>query len=162
MKRFRYMRFILVLALGLCALGSPAHASVFSMFETGHPSFNGDHELSVAPDADGIYYIFADVNGAAVRFIVDTGSDDVVLTRKDAQRAGINIAKLSFTEDYDAASGSGVEADAMVRKLAIGPLTLSDVPISVEQEGRASLLGMTFLRRMKSVEIRNGRLYLRW
>jgi predicted aspartyl protease len=32
----------------------------------------------------------------------------------------------------------------------------------VEEEGGASLLGMTFLRRMKSVEIRNGRLYLRW
>ena len=156
------MRFIIMLALGLCVLASPARADVFSIFETGQPSFNGAHELSVTPDSDGIYYIFAAVNGAQVRFVVDTGSDDVVLTRKDAQRAGIDVSKLNFTEDYDAASGSGVEADATAQKLAIGPLAVTDFPISVEQEGGASLLGMAFLRRLKSVEIRNNRLYLRW
>ena len=156
------MRFILALALGLCALGSPARADVFSMFETGHPSFNGDRELSVTPDTDGIYYIFANVNGVSTRFVIDTGSDDVVLTRKDAQRAGIDISKLDFSEDFDAASGSGVEADATVSKLAISQLSVTNFPISVEQEGGASLLGMTFLHRLKSVEIRNGRLYLRW
>lgn len=156
------MRFTLMLALGLCALGSPARADVFSMLESGRPSFNGEHELSVTPDSDGIYYIFADVNGVATRFVIDTGSDDVVLTRKDAGRAGIDVSKLDFSEDYDAASGSGVEADATVHKLAIGPLAVTDFPVSVEQEGGASLLGMAFLRRMKSVEIRNGRLYLRW
>jgi clan AA aspartic protease (TIGR02281 family) len=125
------MRFILALALGLCALGSPARADIFSMFETGHPSFNGDHELSVTPDTDGIYYIFANVNGVSTRFVIDTGSDDVVLTRKDAQRAGIDISKLDFSEDFDAASGSGVEADATVSKLAIGQLSFTNFPISV-------------------------------
>ena len=156
------MRFILALALGLCALGSPARADVFSMFETGHPSFNGDHELSVTPDTDGIYYIFANVNGVSTRFVIDTGSDDVVLTAKDAKRAGIDISKLQFSEEFDAASGSGTEADTAVHSIAIGSLAVTDFPVSVEEEGGASLLGMTFLRRMKSVEIRNGRLYLRW
>ncbi|HEY7977429.1 MAG TPA: TIGR02281 family clan AA aspartic protease [Rhizomicrobium sp.] len=156
------MRFILALALGLCALGSPARADVFSMFETGHPRFNGDHELSVTPDTDGIYYIFADVNGVSTRFVIDTGSDDVVLTRKDAQRAGIDISKLQFSEEFDAASGSGTEADTTVRSIAIGSLAVTDFPVSVEEDGGASLLGMAFLRRMKSVEIRSGRLYLRW
>lgn len=156
------MRFILILALGLCALGSPARAGVFSMFESGHPNFNGDHELSVTPDVDGIYYIFADVNGVSTRFVIDTGSDDVVLTRKDAQRAGIDISKLQFSEEFDAASGSGTEADTTVHSIAIGPLAVTDFPVSVEEEGGASLLGMAFLHRMKSVEIRGGRLYLRW
>jgi aspartyl protease family protein len=156
------MRFILMLAIGLCALDSPARADVFSIFETGHPSFSGEHELSVTPDLDGIYYIFADVNGVSTRFVIDTGSDDVVLTRKDAQRAGIDISKLNFSEEFDAASGSGQEADTTAHTLAIGPLSVTDFPISVEADGGASLLGMTFLHRMKSVEIRNGRLYLRW
>jgi len=156
------MRFILMLAVGLCVLGVPAHADVFSIFESGHPSFNGEHELSVTPDSDGIYYIFADVNGVSTRFVIDTGSDDVVLTRKDAGRAGIDVSKLDFSEDYDAASGTGVEADTTVQKLAIGPLAVTNFPVTVEQEGGASLLGMTFLRRLKSVEIHDKRLTLRW
>jgi aspartyl protease family protein len=161
-KRLIGMRFIFPLALGLCALGAPARADVFSMFESGHPSLNGGHELSVTPESDGIYCIFAEVNGVATRFVIDTGSDDVVLTRKDAKRAGIDISRLNFSEEFDAASGSGQEADTTVRALAIGPLVVTDFPVSVEDEGGASLLGMTFLRRMKSVEIRDGRLYLRW
>lgn len=157
------MRGIPFLALAFCALISqPASAGIFSFLDSANPTFNGTHELSVAPDDDGVYYIFADVNGVSTRFVIDTGSDDVVLTRKDAQRAGIDISKLSFSEDYDAASGSGVEADTTIHKLAIGQLAITDLPISVEQEGGASLLGMTFLHRMKSVEIRDNRLYLRW
>lgn len=156
------MRFILMLALGVCALGSPARADVFSFLDSGHITQSGPRELYVTPDHDGIYYIFADVNGVAVRFVIDTGSDDVVLTRKDARRAGIDISSLKFSEDYDAASGSGVEADTMVQRITLGSLTVPDMPVSVEQDGGASLLGMSFLHRMKSVEIRDSRLYLRW
>jgi aspartyl protease family protein len=156
------MRFILTLALAVCALGSPARADVFSFLDSGHATQTGPHELYVTPDHDGIYYIFADVNGAEVRFVIDTGSDDVVLTKKDARRAGIDVSRLQFSEDYDAASGSGVEADAMVQRITLGPLSLSNLPVSVEEDGGASLLGMSFLHRMKSVEIRDNRLYLRW
>ncbi|HEY2032881.1 MAG TPA: TIGR02281 family clan AA aspartic protease [Rhizomicrobium sp.] len=156
------MRFILTLALGVCALASPARADVFSFLDTGHITQTGPRELYVTPDDDGLYYIFADVNGARVRFVIDTGSDDVVLTRKDAQRAGIDVANLKFSEDYDAASGSGVEADAMVQRITLGPLSFSNLAVTVEEEGGASLLGMSFLHRMKSVEIRDNRLYLRW
>ena len=156
------MRFILILALGLCVLAPPARAGAFSFLDTGRATQSGPHELYVTPDRDGIYYIFADVNGARVRFVIDTGSDDVVLTRKDAQRAGIDIAALKFSEDYDAASGSGVEADTMVQRITLGPLSVSNLPVSVEEDGGASLLGMSFLHRLKSVEIRDNRLYLRW
>ena len=71
------MRFILVLALGVCALGSPARADVFSFLDSGHASQTGPHELAVTPGEDGIYYVFATVNGAQIRFVIDTGSDSV-------------------------------------------------------------------------------------
>jgi len=156
------MRFILVLALGVCALGSPARADVFSFLDSGHASQTGPHELAVTPGEDGIYYVFATVNGAQIRFVIDTGSDDVVLTAKDARRAGIDPAQLHFTQDYDAETGSGQEADATVRQFSIGPFALANLRVSVNEDGGASLLGMSFLHRMKSVEIRDNRLYLRW
>ncbi|HSM95318.1 MAG TPA: TIGR02281 family clan AA aspartic protease [Rhizomicrobium sp.] len=156
------MRFLLVLALAACALGFPARADVFSFLDSGRAVQTGPRELSVSPGEDGIYYVFAEVNGARIRFVIDTGSDDVVLTAKDARRAGIDVSQLHFTEDYDAETGSGQEADATVRQFSIGPLALANLPVSVNEDGGASLLGMSFLHRMKSVEIRDNRLYLRW
>jgi len=141
---------------------SPASANVLSFFETGHAVQSGPRELYVTPDSDGLYYVVADVNGAHVRFVIDSGSDDVVLTNRDAKRAGIDVAHLDFTREFDAETGSGMEANTRVRQFAIGPLALTDFPVSVSEEGGASLLGMPFLKRMKSVEIRDNRLYLRW
>jgi len=52
---------------------------------------------------------------------------------------------------------------ATVSSLTVGPISLSDVPVSINQAPMdSSLLGMTFLRRLKSFSVRNHRLYLRW
>jgi aspartyl protease family protein len=148
---------------GLClVVPIAARASLFSLFESGRAVQSGSRELYVTPDRDGLYYVFAEVNGARIRFVIDSGSDDVVLTGKDARRAGIDVSRLDFSEEYDAETGSGMEANTHVRQLSIGPLAMTDFPVAVNQDGGTSLLGMPFLRRMKSVEIRGGRLYLRW
>lgn len=44
---------------------------------------------SIAKASDGHYWAEADVNGARVRFLVDTGASAVALTYEDAQKAGI-------------------------------------------------------------------------
>lgn len=163
-NRTQMRRALLYGAFALACLTAPiaAKASLFSFFETGNAVQSGPHELYVTPDRDGLYYVFAEVNGARIRFVIDSGSDDVVLTGKDARRAGIDISRLDFSEEYDAETGSGMEANTHVRQFSIGPLAMNDFPIAVNQDGGTSLLGMPFLRRMKSVEIRGGRLYLRW
>ena len=46
-------------------------------------------EISRAPD--GHFYLDAQVNGAQVHFLVDTGASMVALTAADAQRAGIAL-----------------------------------------------------------------------
>lgn len=159
MRRFRaFAPFVFACLL----IPIAASAGVFSFLESGHVTQTGPREIAVTPDSDGIYYVFADVNGAQIRFVVDTGSDDVVLTRKDARRAGIDVSKLDFSDEYDAETGSGLQADTTLRRLAVGPLAFNDVQASVNDDGGASLLGMTFLHRLKSVEIRDNKLYLRW
>lgn len=159
------MRAALACALfaGACLLAPvTAQADVFSFLDSGHARQVGPREIYVTPDADGLYYLFARANGAEIRFVIDSGSDDVVLTRKDARRAGIDVARLEFSHDFDAETGAGYEADATIRSLNVGSLALNDFPVTVNEDGGASLLGMTFLRRMKSVEIRDNKLYLRW
>jgi aspartyl protease family protein len=157
-------RALLIGTFAFACLAAPvgAKANLFPLFESGHAVQSGPRELYVTPDHDGLYYVFAEVNGARVRFVIDSGSDDVVLTAKDARRAGIDVSHLDFSEEYDAETGSGIEANTHVRQLAIGPLAMTDFPVAVNEDGGTSLLGMPFLRRMKSVEIRGNRLYLRW
>lgn len=148
----------------MACLAAPAVAIASLDSDYGHAQAvqSGPNELYVAPAADGLYYIYARVNGAHVKFVIDSGSDDVVLTDRDARRAGIDVSRLKFTHEYDAETGSGMEANTKLREFSIGGLSMTDFPVAVSEDGGASLLGMPFLRRMKSVEIRDNRLYLRW
>ena len=43
---------------------------------------------------DGHFYLTLDVNGAPIRFVVDTGATDMVLRSEDAQKAGIDTEAL--------------------------------------------------------------------
>ena len=50
--------------------------------------------LTRAPDRH--YYVTMNVNGEAIRFLIDTGATDLVLTKADAKAAGIDFAELEF------------------------------------------------------------------
>lgn len=111
---------------------------------------------------DGHFYVQGQVNGAPVRFIIDTGSTGVVLAPADAQRAGIDLATLKYASPGETANGVGYDAEAKVASLAVGPLRLAGVPVEVNKAPMsASLLGMTFLRRA-DITTHGDQMTLRW
>jgi aspartyl protease family protein len=98
-----------------------------------------------------------------VRFLIDTGASDIVLTPEDATRAGYDIASLDYGHLFATANGVGHGASSTLDRLAVGPLSLTNVAISINRTPmQASLLGMTFLTRLEAYEFRGGRLFLRW
>lgn len=106
--------------------------------------------------ADGL------VNGTHVRFMVDTGASDVALSASDARRIGIDLDSLRYTVPYQTANGVIYAARITLDELSIGDIRLSNVSASVSREGLGqSLLGMSFLGRLSSFEIRGERLVLR-
>lgn len=120
----------------------------------------GALELRRAPD--GHFHARADVNGTAVRFIVDTGASEVVLSRQDAARAGIDLAGLSFTGRARTANGLVATAPVRLDSLSLGGLVDRNVPARVNAgELDASLLGMSYLDRFASIEISGDRMLLR-
>ncbi len=120
------------------------------------------HEVVLSADENGQFEVFGRVDGARVQFLVDTGASDIVLSPQDAQRLGIDVSKLDFDRDYETANGSGRGAAFTVASLSIGPITFTDVPVSINAAPMTtSLLGAPFFRRLKSFEIRDGKLYLR-
>jgi aspartyl protease family protein len=111
---------------------------------------------------DGHFSVEADVDGARVDFLVDTGASDVVLSPRDAQRIGIDPATLSYTRIYGTANGTVQGAPVRLKRVRIGTIVMDDVPASVNAAPMdRSLLGMSFLGRLSGYSVENGVLTLR-
>ncbi|MDX5383534.1 MAG: TIGR02281 family clan AA aspartic protease [Rhodobacterales bacterium] len=119
----------------------------------------GRIELPRAPD--GHYYMTVQVNGADIRFLVDTGASDIYLSRQDAERAGLDPANLAFIGSAMTANGPVRTAPVRLDSIRLGGIEDRGLRAFVnEGEMRESLLGMTYLQRFSSVEIRQGALIL--
>ena len=120
---------------------------------------NGAASRALERAPDGHFYAEAQVNGARVTFLVDTGASIVALTPADAQRAGIALPSERAT-----ARGVGGEIEVIpvtIDRLAIGPLEARRVSAAIAAELPVSLLGQSFLSQVGTVEISGDRMVLR-
>jgi aspartyl protease family protein len=132
-------------------------------FVPGEPTADGARALVLTQAEDGAYYATGEVNGTRVRFAIDTGATDIVLSPQDARRIGIAVDALSFDRETGTANGIGRSARITVDSLALGALRFEHVEVAVNQAPMAdSLLGMAFLRRLKAFEFSGRKLTLRW
>jgi aspartyl protease family protein len=142
---------------------APVGDRVAGEFLPSEPRAQGADTVVLNETAAGDYRATGEVNGVRVRFAVDTGASDIVLSPDDARRAGIDISGLTYDRETLTANGLGHTADITVGSLTLGPIQLANLRVSVNQAPmESSLLGMAFLRRMKSFEVRDHRLYLKW
>ena len=110
---------------------------------------------------DGHYYLTATINGTPLRFVVDTGATDMVLTRADAEAAGLSPDNLNYLGRASTANGEVRTAYVRLDEVELGGVRDTDVPAVVnEGEMRQSLLGMGYLQRWGRIEITNGELIL--
>jgi aspartyl protease family protein len=120
---------------------------------------NGFASRELARSADGHFYLDAQVNGAQVHFLVDTGASMVALTPADAQRAGIALSSERATAQ---GAGGAIEVTPVtIDRVAAGPLEARGVEGAVVRQLNVSLLGQSFLARVGTVEIRGDRMVLR-
>ena len=132
-------------------------------FGTGRPVATGAHELVIGQDAEGGFQVVAQVNGQPVRFMVDTGASETVLAPQDAARLGVDLSSLKFDTQSETANGLGYGAPYVARELDVGPIRLSDFKMEINKAPMSSsLLGLSFLNRLDSFEIRGRKIYLKW
>jgi aspartyl protease family protein len=119
--------------------------------------------VAVARTDGGDFAVNAEINGARVAMVLDTGASSVVLTREDAKAAGLPIEVLDYTVNIDTANGRTRAAPVTLDRVAVGTLVEHSVDALVAQPGqlKTSLLGMSFLNRLQSWEVRGDRLFLR-
>ncbi|MCD2184568.1 retropepsin-like aspartic protease family protein [Rhizobium sp. GN54] len=103
------------------------------------------------------------INGGTVPMLVDTGASAVVLSYADAERLGLQPDTLDFNQMVSTANGTALAAPIRLDSLAIGPIERQNVRAMVAGTGRLeqSLLGMSFLGTLGSIEIRGDELRLR-
>lgn len=128
----------------------------------GHVISQG-RSVAVARTDGGDFAISAEINGAHVAMVLDTGASSVVLTREDAKAAGLPIEVLDYTVNIDTANGRTRAAPVTLDRVAVGSLVENSVDALVAQPGqlKTSLLGMSFLNRLQSWEVRGDHLFLR-
>lgn len=123
---------------------------------------NTDGSISFRPGQDGHFHVEALVDGTRLRFLVDTGASDVVLTPDDARRMGFDLDRLDFTGRAETANGDVRSAPVRLHEMVLGPIRLTNVRAAVnEAEMSESLLGLSFLSRLDGYEVSGDRLTLR-
>jgi aspartyl protease family protein len=95
--------------------------------------------------------------------VIDTGATSVVLTFETAKAAGLPLELLDYDVDVETAGGHTRAARLTLDRLAIGGLVERSIPALVVPRGqmKTNLLGMSFLDRLESWEVRPDRLLLR-
>ncbi|MFD3189718.1 TIGR02281 family clan AA aspartic protease [Sedimentitalea sp. HM32M-2] len=153
------------LAWGLIFVGVIAAIGVWDdIRQTLRPSqsvFASTGQVEVPRAPDGHYYLTLMINEKPVDFLIDTGASDMVLTRDDAARVGIDLANLAYMGRANTANGLVRTAPIALERVELGPALDRDVRAWVNQgEMDQSLLGMAYLRRWEKIEITGDALVL--
>lgn len=124
---------------------------------------SGEQAVRLRRQDNGHFVARGAVNGAALSLLVDTGASTVVLKPADAERIGIDTSALSFTTPVSTANGTTFAAPVRLKSVAVGPLEVRDVEALVAMPGalNENLLGMSFLKRLRSYEFSGDFLTLR-
>jgi aspartyl protease family protein len=119
--------------------------------------------VELARNRNGDFQIATQVNGSKVSMVLDTGASAVVLTHDAAKAAGLPLEMVKYNVAIDTANGSTKAASVTLDRVAVGGLVERSVPALIAQPGqlKVSLLGMTFLNRLQSWEVRGSKLMMR-
>ena len=123
----------------------------------------GARTVEIARGRAGEFNIAAQVNGARVPMVLDTGASAVVLTQDAAKAAGLPLEVLSYDVSVDTANGRTRAAAVTLDRIGVGGIVERAVPALIAQPGqlRTSLLGMSFLNRLLGWEVRGEKLIMR-
>ena len=129
----------------------------------GRSAQRSERSVEIVRGRGGDFQVAAQVNGTRVAMALDTGASTVVLTQDAAKAAGLPLELLSYDVQIDTANGRTRAASVTLDRITVGEIVERKVPALVAQPGllRVSLLGMTFLNRLESWEVRGDKLVMR-
>jgi aspartyl protease family protein len=116
----------------------------------------------IAPSRGGHFRVEGRVNGRRINFMVDTGASIIALKSEDAATLGIRPAERDYAAMVRTANGAIRVAPVELDTVEIEDLEVHKVAAVVLPSGAVneSLLGLSFLRRLRRFEYADGKLVL--
>ena len=108
---------------------------------------SGKQSVTLPQDSSGHFITDAMVNGAHIRFLVDTGATYVSIPVADASRLGIDYQKGAVGYSVMADGRRVASWQVILDSVTVGDVTLLNVEGSVHQGAGIPLLGMSFINR---------------
>ena len=121
-----------------------------------------ERSLSLRAGTNGHFNTRAEMNGRSVDVMVDTGASLVSLSYEDARSAGIYLNDADFKYRSSTANGTARIAIVTLDRVQIGDIEVRDVQAAVAEPGKlgTTLLGMSFLSKLRRFEMRGSELLL--
>ena len=135
---------------------------VLAEFIPGRAATRG-RTVEIARGPGGSFFVTVQINEARASMVLDTGASAVVLTQEAAKAAGLPLEVLNYSVNVDTANGRARAAPVTLDRVSVGGIIERSVPALIAQPGqlRVNLLGMSFLNRLHSWEVRGDKLILR-
>lgn len=127
------------------------------------PYLGGGRVAVLHRDFRGHYGGVFKLNGRKIEGIVDTGATYIALNESTARSIGIFLQPDDFTSVVETANGRTKAARARIDTVAIGQISEDNVTALVLPDAAMpdTLIGMNFLNRLTSYEVRSGVLNLK-
>lgn len=103
------------------------------------------------------------LNGRAIEGLIDTGATYVALNESTARDIGIALGPSDFTLTVETANGRTKAARATIDSIAVGQIREDNIEAVVLPDAAMpqTLIGMNFLNRLSSYQVRDGVLDLK-
>ncbi|HEV2575154.1 TIGR02281 family clan AA aspartic protease [Methylocella sp. CPCC 101449] len=140
---------------------SPAKPEVAVAKAPTAPAF-GFGPVRLPADKSGHYLAVVEIEGRSLRMLVDTGATYISLSHRDAMALGLQPLPSDFKNRVVTANGEIMVARTQLREVRLSNILVRDVPAAILPPGieTASLLGMSFLSKLRSFEVADGSMVL--
>jgi aspartyl protease family protein len=119
--------------------------------------------VALQADRRGHFATDLSVNNQFVKALVDTGASVVAFSHEDALKAGIRPKPGDYVIPMQTANGIVRAAKARIPEVRLQGIVVRDVEATIMPPGalNITLLGMSFLKRLKSFEMNGNTLVLK-
>ncbi|MBB3219073.1 aspartyl protease family protein [Ochrobactrum sp. RC6B] len=141
--------------------GSSTAATASSASSSPSTAYSG-RRAQITPDSRGHFIADVRIAGQTLRAMVDTGASVVAINANAARRIGLSLKPDDFRYRVSTANGKTLAAHAILPSIEIGRIRVENVDAMVLRDDALSdtLLGMSFLKRLRHYEVSNGALLL--
>ena len=126
------------------------------------PDIPAGGDVVLKADQNGHFSGTFKINGRKLEGMIDTGATTIAINRSTARRVGISLTSGMFKHKVGTANGTVLAARVTLKSVGLQSIRVRDVDAYVLEDESLSetLIGMSFLSRLKSYRAIDGQLVL--